>query len=77
MKKTLNILAVISLFVLIGLCLSIGGFYNLRVKTVIKEVQVEMSEREYGTSYLNAFKSFEYMLRICISILFIQLFRRK
>lgn len=44
MKKTLNILAVIILFVLIGLCLSIGGFYNLRVKTVIKEVQVENPE---------------------------------
>ena len=51
--------------------------YLLRRKFKIKEVQVEMSEREYGTSYLNAFKSFEYMLRICISILFIQLFRRK
>ena len=51
--------------------------YLLRRKFRIKEVQVEMSEREFGTSYLNAFKSFEYMLRICVSILFIQLFRRK
>lgn len=51
--------------------------YLLRRKFKIKEIQVEMSEREYGTSYLNTFKSFEYMLRICISILFIQLFRRK
>ncbi len=51
--------------------------YLLRRKFKIKEIQVEMSEREYGTSYLNAFKSFEYMIRICVSILFIQLFRRK
>lgn len=44
MKKTLNILAVIILFILIGFCLSIGGFYNLKVKTNTEEIQIENPE---------------------------------
>ena len=43
----------------------------------VKEVQVEMRERMAGESYLNFTKSVSYMLRISISILFVQWFRRK
>lgn len=41
----------------------------------VGEVQVEMRERTAGESYLNFTKSASYMLRICISILFVQWFR--
>ena len=41
----------------------------------VGEVQVEMRERTAGESYLNFTKSVSYMLRICISILFVQWFR--
>lgn len=41
----------------------------------VKEVQVEMRERVAGESYLNFSKSIAYMLRICVSILFVQWFR--
>lgn len=51
--------------------------YLLRRKFKVKEVQVTMKEREFGESYLNKLKSIEYMFRICISILFIQIFRRR
>lgn len=42
----------------------------------IEEEQVTMRERTAGTSYLTAGKSIKYMLNMCISILFIQFFRR-
>lgn len=51
--------------------------YLLKRKKKIKEVQVTMKEREFGESYLNSLKSIEYMLRMCISILFIQVFRKR
>lgn len=51
--------------------------YLLNRKKKIKEVQVTMKERKFGESYLNSFKSIEYMLRMCISILFIQIFRKR
>ncbi len=51
--------------------------YLLKRKMKVKEVKVEMKEREFGESYLTAFKSIQYMLRICISILFIQIFRKR
>lgn len=51
--------------------------YLIKRKIKIKEVQVSMSEREFGESYLNPIKSIQYMLRICISILFIQMFRKR
>lgn len=41
----------------------------------VGEVQVEMRERTAGESYLNFTKSVSYMMRICISILFVQWFR--
>lgn len=43
----------------------------------VEEVQVEMRERVAGESYLNFTKSVSYMLRISISILLVQWFRRK
>ena len=41
----------------------------------VVEVQVEMRERQAGESYLNFARSIEYMLRTCVSILFVQWFR--
>lgn len=43
----------------------------------VREVQVEMRERMAGESYLTLTKSASYMLRISISILFVQWFRRR
>ncbi len=43
----------------------------------VEEVQVEMRERSAGESYLNFSKSISYMLRMSVSILFVQWFRRK
>ena len=43
----------------------------------VEEVQVEMRERVAGESYLSFTKSVSYMLRISISILLVQWFRRK
>lgn len=43
----------------------------------IKEVQVEMRDREFGESYLNPIKSMKYMLEMIISIVFIQSFRKR
>ena len=49
----------------------------LRRGAKVREVQVEMRDRVAGESYLNFTKSVSYMLRISISILFVQWFRRK
>ena len=43
----------------------------------VREVQVKMRERTAGESYLNFTKSISYMLRVCISILLVQWFRKK
>lgn len=43
----------------------------------VVETQVEMRERTAGESYLNFTKSVTYMLRMSISILLVQWFRRK
>ncbi len=48
----------------------------LRNNAVVTEVQVEMSERVAGTSYLNIFNGITYSINTFISILFIQWFRR-
>ena len=42
----------------------------------IKEIQVKISERIAGKSYLTAAKSINYMARMMISILFLQWFRK-
>lgn len=43
----------------------------------VTEMQVEMRDRIAGESYLNFTKSVAYMLRVCISIMFVQWFRKK
>ncbi|MEC4175698.1 glycosyltransferase family 2 protein [Adlercreutzia sp. R7] len=43
----------------------------------VREMQVEMRDRVAGESYLSFTKSISYMLRACISILFVQWFRRE
>ncbi len=51
--------------------------YMLKKGLNVKEVQVEMREREFGESYLNAFKSIKYMMNMMLSILFIRSITRK
>lgn len=49
--------------------------YLMKKGAKVREVQVEMRERQAGESYLNIPKSIAYMARACISILFVQCFR--
>lgn len=49
--------------------------YFLKKGKVVKEIQVKMEERIAGESYLNLTKSILYMLRMMISLIFIQNFR--
>ena len=42
----------------------------------IKEVQVQMNEREFGESYLNLVNTIKYMSRMMVSIFLIQPFRK-
>lgn len=48
-----------------------------RADAKVVEVPVEMAERAAGESYLNPWSSAMYMLHMTISILFIQLFRKR
>lgn len=48
-----------------------------RADAKVIEVPVEMAERTAGESYLNLGNSIKYMLRMTISILFIQVIRKK
>lgn len=50
--------------------------YMLRKNRKIKEIQVQMSEREFGESYLNLANTIKYMSRMMISIFLIQPFRK-
>ena len=50
--------------------------YLLKQGATIAEVQVEMDERIAGESYLNLTRSMMYMLRMLLSILLIQNFRK-
>lgn len=50
--------------------------YMLRKKRKIKEVQVQMQDREFGESYLNLGNTIKYMSRMLISIFLIQPFRK-
>lgn len=43
----------------------------------VAEVQASMDERTTGESYLNAFRSISYMIRMLISIMIIQNFRKR
>ena len=51
--------------------------YMLKKGMKVKEVQVEMKEREFGESYLNPIKSIEYMTNMFFSILFIRAITKK
>ncbi|MCI8469899.1 MAG: glycosyltransferase family 2 protein [Clostridia bacterium] len=51
--------------------------YMLKNKKKIKEVQVEMKEREFGESYLKPLKAMKYMISMFCSILFIRSFTKK
>lgn len=51
--------------------------YMIKKRKRIKEVQVQMRDREFGESYLNPIRSIKYMLEMVLSILFIQSFRRR
>jgi len=51
--------------------------YMLKKQMKIKEVQVEMSDREFGESYLNPIKSVQYMVNMFFSIIFIRAITRK
>ena len=47
-----------------------------RANARVVEIPVKMAERTAGESYLNPWRSIVYMVRMSISILFIQLFRK-
>ncbi len=49
----------------------------LRSGAKVSEIQVEMRDRVAGESYLSFSRSVAYMLRVCISMLFVQWFRKK
>ncbi len=51
--------------------------YMIKKQLKIKEIQVEMSDREFGESYLKPIKSMEYMINMFFSILFIRAITRK
>ncbi|MCL1864163.1 MAG: glycosyltransferase family 2 protein [Defluviitaleaceae bacterium] len=51
--------------------------YLMRSGAKVVEVPVTMHERVAGESYLNFANSMRYMLRMCISILVVQWFRKK
>ncbi|MBE5038164.1 glycosyltransferase family 2 protein [Subdoligranulum sp. DSM 109015] len=51
--------------------------YLIKNGAKVKEVQVEMGERVAGQSYLNFAKSVQYMVKMSISILLIQWFRKR
>lgn len=46
--------------------------YLIKKGMKVKEVQVEMSDREFGESYLKPLKAIEYMFNMIFSILFIR-----
>lgn len=51
--------------------------YLIKCGAKVEEVQVEMSDREEGESYLNWKTSIIYMMKVCFSIIVIQAFRKK
>ena len=51
--------------------------YLIKNGAVVKEVQVKMAERTAGESYLNFARSVQYMIKMGISILLIQWFRKR
>lgn len=51
--------------------------YMIKRGLQVKEVQVQMREREFGESYLNPIKSMNYMINMMLSILFIRSFTKR
>lgn len=51
--------------------------YMMKKGLKIKEVQVEMKDREFGESYLKPIKSIKYMVNTIFSIVFIRVITRK
>ncbi|MCR5465239.1 MAG: glycosyltransferase family 2 protein [Lachnospiraceae bacterium] len=51
--------------------------FLIRCGAKVKEYQVSMNERTAGESYLKFGTSIKYMTRMCMSILFVQWFRKK
>ena len=51
--------------------------YLIRCGAKVIETQVEMSTRDEGESYLNWKNSIIYMIKVCFSILIIQMFRKR
>lgn len=51
--------------------------YLIKCGAKVVESQVEMSERDGGESYLNWKNSIIYMVKVCFSILVIQMFRKR
>lgn len=51
--------------------------YLIKNGAVVKEVQVKMAERTSGESYLNFARSVQYMIKMGLSILLIQWFRKR
>ncbi|MGF0101176.1 glycosyltransferase family 2 protein [Bariatricus sp. SGI.019] len=51
--------------------------YLLKNGAKVSEIQVEMEERQYGQSYLNWISSAKYMIKMLISIFFVQNFRKR
>lgn len=49
----------------------------IRLGFCVEEVGIKMRERQAGVSYLNLGNSIRYMMNICMSLVFIQWFRRK
>ena len=51
--------------------------YLLNRKCKVREIQVKIDERIAGTSYLSLLNSIRYMIKMCISIVFVQWFRKR
>ncbi len=51
--------------------------YLIKNGAVVRELQVQMGERIAGKSYLNLVRSVEYMIKMGLSILLIQWFRKR
>lgn len=51
--------------------------YLINCGAKVSEIQVEMNERIAGESYLNLKNSIRYMFRMCASIFFLQMFRKR
>lgn len=51
--------------------------YMMKKGLKVKEVQVEMKDREFGESYLNPIRSIKYMINVMFSIIFIRAITRK